>query len=98
MRPLIPVLLLCASVAAKADEENYCHDAATNAQRQMLLADDHHKDSIVVLFALRDGLCRLVDAKVVTLERATVIFETERDRVLIEADKANRAMRPERGL
>lgn len=90
MRSLIFLLLLCMAWSIQAEEENYCHDEATNAEWQSLLAQDYSKDSIVVLFSLRDGLCRLVDAKVLSVQRATIIFETERDRVLIEALKHNK--------
>ncbi len=93
MRSLICLLLLVLAGTVQAEEENYCHDAAANTQWQALLAQDYNKDSIVVLFSLRDGLCRLVDAKVIPLARATTIFETERDRVLIEAKKHNQGLR-----
>lgn len=90
MRSLLFLLLLCSACTTQAEDENYCHDEATNTQWQSLLAQDYNKDSIVVLFSLRDGLCRLVDAKVIPLTRATTIFEAERDRVLVEAKKHNK--------
>ena len=93
MRRYATLMLLCAAFAAQAENENYCQDAQTNAQWQSMLAKDYSKDSMVVLFALRDGLCRLVEAKVITLDRASQLFEIERERVVAEAREHNEGLR-----
>jgi hypothetical protein len=51
----------------------------------------------VRLFALRLGLCQLVDAGLLTLDRATTIFEQERQGALIERQREQDEERNLRG-
>lgn len=75
-------LTLLGFQVASASETNYCHDPETNKTWKELLVKGYDNDRMIQLYALRDGLCDLVDEKVLTVKRATLIFERERQRIL----------------
>lgn len=58
---------------------NYCHDPDVNAEWSQLAAEHRDSDIWQRLFALRLGLCVMVDRKALTVRRATTIFERQRD-------------------
>jgi len=80
MKHIILVLMLlfnpANSLAGKSP--NYCLDPEVNAKWLRMLQHSPDDDLIAKLFALRIGLCELVKRKVISLERATDIFEAER--------------------
>jgi hypothetical protein len=65
-------------VHAAADEPNYCHDPQVNQEWGRLIEEAPGDDLLMRLFALRLGLCQLVDSGQLDLERATEIFEQAR--------------------
>jgi hypothetical protein len=71
-------LLILALLTAQAEEPNYCHDPEVNQQWGKLIEEAPGDDILMRLFALRLGLCQLVDAKQLDLDRATEIFEQAR--------------------
>lgn len=71
-------ILLIPFVVQAEESPNYCLDPEANSQWIKMLSDNPGDDVIAKLFALRVGLCELVKREIVTLERATMIFEAER--------------------
>ena len=78
------LLVSLLSINAVSAEENYCRDSAVNQQWADLLAKSPNDPLIVKLFALRFGLCMLVDRRSITLDQATDIFEEERSEAVME--------------
>jgi hypothetical protein len=77
----------CCSHLAQADdsEVNYCRDAEANQQWGKLIEEaPGDADLLMRLFALRLGLCQLVDSGQLDLDRATEIFELARRGAMIE--------------
>lgn len=66
-----------------ADDVNYCHDPATEAEWIALLAKNPKDHDLQALHALRIGLCVKVDQGILTVAEATKIFERARS-VLLE--------------
>jgi hypothetical protein len=64
--------------------ENYCHDPASWAKYDELLKQAPHDALIVRSYALRLGLCRMVDEGKVSLEYAIEVFDTEKFRMLLQ--------------
>ena len=68
-----------------ADEsQNYCLDPETNITWLRMLSESPHDSVIAELFALRIGLCELIERKIISIDRATDIFEESRQRGLKE--------------
>jgi hypothetical protein len=71
--------------SSQAEESpNYCLDPQANSEWATLLSKNPNDDIVARLFALRIGLCELVSRKIITLDRATDIFEPERDKAVRE--------------
>ena len=86
MRRLMVLLLLlmaCSNVQA-AGSKNYCLDQQVNSEWAGILARSPDDQIVIRLFALRIGLCELVKRKVVALDKATEIFEHERNKAVNE--------------
>ena len=82
---LLSVLILVVPIAGLAEEQaNYCLDPETNAEWVQMLSKSPNDDLIAELFALRIGLCELVKREVISLDRATGIFEAARGRGISE--------------
>jgi hypothetical protein len=78
MRWIVLCLWLCIGVpSGAAAGENYCHDEAVNAEWDELLADTPRDAIVIRLYALRQGLCGMIDRGQVGLDQATRIFELE---------------------
>jgi hypothetical protein len=59
---LLALTLLLASCSTHGDEsDNYCNDAETNQQWARLLMKSPDGPMTIRLYALRDGLCDMVD-------------------------------------
>ena len=58
------------------DDPNYCLDPEANQQWARMFMDSPDDD------ALRLGLCQLVEKELITLQRATDLFEIERVEVV----------------
>lgn len=75
------VLLVCilnTQTATAKDIENYCHDSSVNKEWVTLLTQYPNDDAIAKLFAMRLGLCELVERGFIKHDRATEIFENAR--------------------
>lgn len=62
--------------------ENFCHDAASWSEWEALIQDNPFDKDLMGLYALRIGLCVLVERKRMTVEDATDVFERQRSLVL----------------
>lgn len=91
------ILLVAASLAipAWAVEPNYCHDEASWAEWHELLAGNPADDGIYGLYALRRGLCDMVEAGTIEQARATRIFEGAREELVGKRMERNRLKKPE---
>ena len=57
------------------------------------------EDSVLTeLFALRQGLCQMVDAGALSVDKATAIFERARSKAAVERRKEERDQLQDRGL
>src|SRR5699024_6617789 len=85
--PLIAALVLSAPALADtssddADEVNHCLSADANQEWAAMAQKHHDSDVWQRLFALRIGLCAIVQHGDLPVDRATRIFERERQRAI----------------
>jgi len=85
--------LLLASAPSLAEETNYCHDAAVEAQWTELIEKSPADMDLQALHALRLGLCMKVDRGDLSVEQATKVFERARSRLLEIRRHGKRNMR-----
>jgi hypothetical protein len=84
-KSIVASLLVLAWLShAAADEPNYCHDPEANQHWGKLIEESPGDDILMRLFALRLGLCQLVESGQLDLDRATAIFEQARAGALME--------------
>ena len=81
---MLVIFFFIASSSYASESPNYCLDPQTNSEWTAMLSNNPGDDSIAKLFALRIGLCELVRRNIITLDRATDIFENERGEAVIE--------------
>ena len=67
-----------ATLALEDNEVNYCTDEAVNQRWADMLLQAPGDHLIIKLFALRSGLCVMIDQGLITLDQGTDIFENER--------------------
>ncbi len=93
MKLIMTVILGLLSVIAYADEnkvkppKNYCHDPANKLEYENLLKKYPGDTHIISLYALRNGLCELIDAGKLDLSEGIDLWEIERHKVIIELQK-----------
>ncbi len=75
MRLLALIVSLASCSAHGDDPDNYCNDAEINQQWTRLLMKSPDDPMTIRLYALRDGLCAMVDRGQVKLGVAIAIFE-----------------------
>lgn len=76
--------------------EDHCHDQEAWRRIEDFLRQ-HPRDPLVIrTYALRLGICQLMDTKKITLEQGIELFDLERQRVLMERqqEEANRQRKP----
>ena len=69
--------------------ENYCYDATENANWRTALKRFPNDSVLLRLYALRQGLCDMVDENIIPLDVAILLFEEERERWITEYRKEN---------
>jgi len=85
---LLAFMALLASCSVHGEEpDNYCNDPEANQQWARLLMKAPNDPMTIRLYALRDGLCGMVDRGQVKLEHATAIFERARSPDVMECFK-----------
>jgi hypothetical protein len=80
------------------EQPNYCHDTEVNQQWSRLVQEAPSDDILMRLFALRLGLCQLVNAGLLDLDRATEIFEQVRMGAAVERRHEEEEKRDDEGL
>lgn len=90
MRNIILCALLTLSLEAETAETNHCHDEATNQTWEQIKHSHRGERDVEALAALRERLCRAVDAGTISVREATDQFEAERERVIRERQEYNR--------
>ena len=94
---IIPIiaLILCLSSpctgGTRTDSNNYCKDETSWQQWHELLDKHPQDDAIHALYALRLGLCSMVEAGNINQDRATDIFEKMRESLIERYREKERA-------
>ena len=84
----LALMVILTSCSVHGDEpDNYCNDAETNQQWARLFMKAPDDPMTIRLYALRDGLCNMVDNGQVKLELAIAIFEDARSPAVMECFK-----------
>ncbi len=82
---LLALMVLLASYSAHGDEpDNYCNDAEINQKWTRLFMKSSDDPMTIRLYALREGLCEMVDRGQVKLGVAIAIFEDSRSPEVME--------------
>lgn len=68
--------------SAVAAEENYCHDQASWAQWDQLVAKSPEDTAFKIMYALRIGLCAMVERQQISIDEATMVFERYREELV----------------
>jgi hypothetical protein len=63
---------------------HFCNDPTANQEWAELLAQNPDDRIVVRLYALRVGLCTMIDQNLIAVDRAITWFEQERERAVIE--------------
>ncbi|WP_111748414.1 hypothetical protein [Salinisphaera orenii] len=74
---------------ANAQSTDYCHNAKSNKNWSALAKKHQNSDLWQRLYALRIGLCSLVARNRLSRERASQIFERQRDAGLRRLERQN---------
>ena len=80
MRKILFVCLLGFAVNALASE-NYCHDDAEIKKWNEVIAKHSAEPLLIKLYAMRVGLCQMVDDGKIDLDTAIDVFEAERSKL-----------------
>jgi hypothetical protein len=69
----------------KAEEsKNYCHSEENKQEFEDLLVKFPKDEGIIKLYAIREGLCAMIDSGKVPLDVGIDIWEAERSRLITE--------------
>ena len=91
---IMAIMYLWAAGVSFAAEQNYCHDEASWAEWHRLLVDNPADDGVYGLYALRRGLCGMVEAGAIDQARATRIFEAAREELIGKRIEESRQSKP----
>lgn len=84
---LLCVVSLCVMAAKKDAPKNYCQDPADNKEFDDLLSKYPTDTGIIRLFAMRQGLCEMIDKQQISLETGIELWAIERQKILTERTK-----------
>lgn len=68
----------------KSDPDNYCYQQEAWKNIDNLLKDAPNDPLVIRMYAIRKGLCILIEEGKITRDQGAEIFELERSRVIIE--------------
>jgi hypothetical protein len=71
-----------------SDEANYCKDSESWIEWEKLSSSHPEDNNIQSLYALRIGLCTMVESGKIDVKRATEIFESMRESVVDSINEA----------
>lgn len=93
-------LILLVSTTSLADTgnepDNYCKDAVSWQQWHELLEKHPQDDALHALYAMRLGLCSMVESGKIDMDRSTRIFEKMRE-TLVDRYREQEEMEREKG-
>lgn len=89
MKLLLTILLLLSSSILEAGQ-SYCKDSESWKEWDKLVIRYPHDQDIQMLHAVRIGLCKKIQDKTITLEKATRIFNELHNRVYLKSDRAQK--------
>lgn len=86
---ILALCLIAQSVSAdkpdpKQDPDNYCYQQKAWSDLDKLHQDAPNDNLVVRMYAMRKGICALIEEGKITRERGTEIFDLERSRTIIE--------------
>jgi len=92
MTTILLVVLLCAAslpimAVGKEVTKNHCHDPVDKKEFGDLLRKHPTDTSIIRLFAMRQGLCEMIDKQQIPLETGIDLWAVERQKILTERTK-----------
>jgi hypothetical protein len=85
MKKILFVCLLGFTVNGLASE-NYCHDATEIKTWDEVIAKHSTEPLLIKLYAMRVGLCQMVDDGKIDLDTAIDVFEAERSKLDTKQD------------
>lgn len=68
----------------KADSDNYCYQRKAWDDIEKLRRDAPSDPLVIRMYAMRKGLCEMIEEGKITREQGTEIFELKRSRSIIE--------------
>jgi hypothetical protein len=68
-------------------KQNYCKDAEKNAAWSKMFSQHPLDPAVVKLYALRSGLCVMIDTGMITLDNAVIYFDEEWNKFIIEREE-----------
>jgi hypothetical protein len=71
--------------------QNYCKDQEKNAAWARMFGQYPRDPVVVKLYAMRSGLCVMIDAGLITLDDGIIYFEEEWDRLIEQRERENTA-------
>lgn len=71
----------------RTDPDNYCYQQKAWDDIEKLRQDAPNDPLVIRMYAMRKGLCALIEEGKITLEQGVEIFELERSRTLIERQR-----------
>ena len=95
---LLATRCLAGTPVTPAKPEKHPRDHEANARWACELENAPEDSVLIELFALRQGLCQMVDARSLSVDKPTAIFERARGRATIERRKEERERLRDRGL
>ncbi|MDD5276499.1 MAG: hypothetical protein PHR16_10510 [Methylovulum sp.] len=84
---LLCVVSLSVTAAEKETAKNYCHDPADKKEFDALLRKYPTDTGIIRLFAMRQGLCEMINKQQISLETGIDLWAIERQKILMERTK-----------
>lgn len=84
---ILPLLAIAEDGQEAPTTKNYCHAPENKQQFEQMLAQYPNDPGIIKLYALREGLCAMIDKGQVTLETGIDIWDEERSKIVIDRSK-----------
>lgn len=77
-------LILAMPASAEEAPKNYCHIQSMRDEMDQFLSEAPEDPVVVWLYALRRGLCNMIDRGQIALETGIEVFETEKSKAILE--------------
>ena len=84
---LLCILSMPVTAGEKEAPKNYCHDQADKKEFDDLLSRYPADTGIIRLFAMRQGLCEMINKQQIPLETGIDLWAIERQKILTERTK-----------